>query len=75
MTLVSPGRFLLVDDVVTRGATFLGAASRLRESFPDTEIRAFALVRTESQGELNAIRDPAEGWIESVPGGGTQRRP
>ena len=70
-----PRRVLLVDDVVTRGATFLGAASRIREGFPETEIRAFALVRTESYGELTAIQDPREGHIELLPSGVTVRRP
>jgi hypothetical protein len=73
--IAAPGRILLVDDVVTRGATLRGAASRLRDSFPESEIRAFALVRTESHGELVSIRDPREGWIEAMRGGGTQRRP
>lgn len=73
--LAVPARILLIDDVVTRGATLLAAASRLREAFPDVAIRAFALVRTESHGELASIRDPKEGWIEATRGGGTQRRP
>lgn len=73
--LAVPARILLVDDVVTRGATLRGAASRLRESLPKAEIRAFALVRTESRAELASIRDPREGWIDATRGGGTQRRP
>ncbi len=37
---------VLIDDVVTKGRTFLAAATRLREAFPEAEIRAFALLRT-----------------------------
>jgi phosphoribosylpyrophosphate synthetase len=35
----------LVDDVVTKGATLLAAATRLREAYPNAKIVAFALVR------------------------------
>jgi len=44
-------RIVLVDDVITRGATMLGAASRLAEAYPEAEIRAFAMIRTMSQPE------------------------
>ena len=47
-----PARLTLVDDVITRGRTVLGAAARLREAFPDSEIRAFALMRTLGRGEV-----------------------
>lgn len=74
-TLTVPDRLLLVDDVITRGATLLAAATRLAERFPNVPVRAFALVRTESYGELTAIRDPREGVIELLDDGGTVRRP
>jgi hypothetical protein len=44
-TLRPPG-VVLIDDVVTRGRTFLAAASRVREALPNAQIRAFALLRT-----------------------------
>jgi hypothetical protein len=50
-TLLEPDELLLIDDVVTRGATLLGAASRLHEAFPRARIRAFAVVRTISNPE------------------------
>jgi predicted amidophosphoribosyltransferase len=37
---------VLIDDVITKGRTLLAAASRVREAFPDAQIRAFALLRT-----------------------------
>lgn len=74
-TLVAPRRLLLVDDVVTRGATLFGAALRLLEAYPQCEIRAFAFTRTISPGEVTVVRDPCVGWIEQLPSGGTIRRP
>jgi predicted amidophosphoribosyltransferase len=41
-----PAGVVLIDDVVTRGRTFLAAASRVREALPNAQIRAFALLRT-----------------------------
>ena len=55
---------VLVDDVVTRGATFLGAARRLRERFPNAQIRAFALICTRSSpAEFSTFEDPRVGRI------------
>lgn len=65
----SPGtrlapRLVLVDDVVTRGRTLLAAAARLREAFPGSEIRAFALMRTLGRGEVPWRNpDPCEGEV------------
>ena len=41
-----PPSVVLVDDVVTKGRTLLAAATRLQEAWPQTDIRAFALLRT-----------------------------
>lgn len=73
--LLVPTRVLLVDDVVTRGATLLGAASRIKEAFPDCEVRGFALVRTESFDEVTQVRDPRVGTIEIARTGKAVRRP
>jgi hypothetical protein len=43
---LQPPKFVLIDDVVTKGRTLLAAASRLHDVFPHAEIRAFALLRT-----------------------------
>lgn len=66
---------VLVDDVVTRGATFLGAASRIKERFPNARIRAFALICTRSKPtEFSTFVDPAVGRIE-LETGQSRRRP
>jgi hypothetical protein len=61
--LVQPDRILLVDDVVTRGSTFLGLVPRLQESFPVADILCFALVRTMSKREIDSMADPVSGHI------------
>jgi len=55
---------VLIDDVITKGRTLLAAAARLREAFPETEIRAFALLRT--MGFIPGVQrllDPCTGEI------------
>lgn len=60
-----PEEILLVDDVVTRGATLLGAANRLAEAFPKAHIRAFAAMRTVSLPNVfTSTLDPVMGTIE-----------
>lgn len=70
-----PERFVLIDDVITKGRTILAAAIRLYESFPNTDIRAFALVRT--MGFLARVADamePCEGFVTWA-GGDARREP
>ena len=63
--MLRPGRVVVVDDVVTRGATLLGAASRLAESWRGASVRGFAAMRTISNAiEFRDIKDPVEGKIE-----------
>jgi hypothetical protein len=38
--------FILIDDVLTRGATMLGAATRLIEAFPASTVVGFGMLRT-----------------------------
>lgn len=61
--LFQPERLLLVDDVVTRGSTFLGMVPRLQESFPGADILCFALVRTMSRTEIDSMDAPVSGHI------------
>ena len=66
---------MLVDDVVTRGATLIGAASRLVEVFPHARVRAFAILRTVSNtDQLAQIVDPVVGRI-TLRDGETYREP
>jgi hypothetical protein len=68
--------FLLVDDVVTRGATLLGAANRLWRSFPGVPIKAFAAMRTVSDPEdFRQVIDPCLERIRLQADGSTLRRP
>lgn len=54
----------LVDDVVTKGATLLAAASRLQEAYPRARVTAFALVRTLGfVDDIDAILAPVTGTI------------
>jgi len=62
-----PDEILLVDDVITRGATLLGAANRLAEAYPKAHIRAFAAMRTISPPNVFASTyNPVIGTIELV---------
>jgi len=71
----APVRILLIDDVVTRGATLLAAASRLVEAWPGIEVCAFAVVRTISNpSKFDAIYAPVVGTI-AFDGEQTRRRP
>lgn len=55
---------ILVDDVVTTGATILGVASKLAERFPNSTIKAFAAVRTISNAaEFTSLGEPVKGTI------------
>lgn len=73
-TMFPPRRVTLVDDVVTRGATLLAAASRFREAFPQCEVRAFAVLRTMSKQEVDAILDPCCGTISYLAASDGSRR-
>lgn len=63
LLVAPPARITLVDDVVTRGSTFLGCAIVLAARFPSTEVRALAVVRTMSKQEISSMLDPVEGRI------------
>lgn len=59
-----PGRVVLIDDVITRGRTLLAAAARVREALPDTQIRAFALLRTMGMiSDLPNLLEPCRGEV------------
>ena len=58
-----PNRITLVDDVITRGSSFVGMVPRIQEVFPSTTVRCFALIRTISPGDIDAIFAPTAGTI------------
>lgn len=64
-SLGSTEDIVIVDDIVTRGHTMIGAANRLLEAFPSARIKAFAAMRTVSNWmEFSHIYDPQIGLIE-----------
>lgn len=75
-SLSEPNEIVLVDDIVTRGATLLGAANRLVDAFPDTPISAFAVMRTISnEDEFEDMYAPCVGTITLDEYGNSFRRP
>lgn len=60
----TPKKICIIDDVVTQGRTAIAAASRLQESFPDAEIRLFAMVHSKIYYDPpEIIKDPYVGNI------------
>ena len=56
-------KMVVVDDVITRGATALACVSLLKSHFPEAEIHALALVRTMSGREVTRIVEPCIGKV------------
>jgi len=74
--LCQPSKIILIDDIVTRGSTLLGAANRLADVFAGTPIYGFAAIRTISnQSKFKKIYDPCIGTITLRAQGDTLRRP
>jgi hypothetical protein len=74
--LVPPtASLLLVDDVITRGATMLGCAQRLAEAFPQAQISGFAAMRTVSkEADFVALSAPCRGKV-TLQDGNSYRHP
>jgi len=51
---------IVIDDVITKGATVAAVAAHLAEAFPGSRIRAFAVART--------IEPPMDAWVDPVVG-------
>ena len=74
--LIHPAQITLVDDVLTKGCTTFACASMLAEAMPDSEIRIFAMIRTQGMvEEIERVLDPAIGTIIGYPSGKTFREP
>jgi hypothetical protein len=72
----NPDSFLLIDDVITTGATMIGSANLLANSYPDSRIEGFAALRTVSDpDEFQGIYDSVLGQITLYPSGKTHRDP
>jgi len=73
--LSDPKEVLLVDDIITRGATTLGAANRVYLTFPKANIRVFAALRAVTPPDVfTHIFDSKIGSITSS-GDHTFRKP
>ena len=71
-----PESILIVDDVVTTGATLVGSAKRLADAFPKAKITAFAAIRTVTMPEkFRRINDPVFSQIILYSSGKTHRDP
>lgn len=62
--LSDPAEILLIDDFITRGATSIGAASRLADAYPNTNIRVLVVMKTISNPKnFKKIIEPCIGKI------------
>ena len=62
--IFQPQKITLIDDVLTKGSTVFACALRLYEQFPEAEIRAFALFRTQGYiPNIETFIDPSSGII------------
>ena len=72
---IPPTRIVVVDDVVTTGATMLAAISEVSKAIPGVPVQGFAFIRTQSWGDLGAICNPKLSRIKLNNDGTTLRRP
>ena len=74
--LDEPEEILVIDDIVTRGSTLLGAINKLADAFPNAKIRGFAFMRTITNSlEFKKIVNPCVGKITLREDGWPLRRP
>ena len=70
----APTRIVLLDDVVTQGCTLLAVASRVADTYPNAEVRAFALVRTMSGVDVDHVDGIRPGTLVAPCVGGIELR-
>lgn len=57
-------RAILVDDVITRGATLMGAANKIHGAMPNLKLSGFAAIRTISDStRFKSFYDPVKGTV------------
>ena len=62
--LIAPSAILLVDDVITRGATLLGIGARVLEAYSEIPVLGFAAMRAiSSPAEFVSLVDPRRGQV------------
>ena len=66
-------RVLLVDDLVTRGSTMVGAYMHLKNNGVLSDIFAFALIRTEGLGNFTKVNNPVIGRLTCSASGSPNR--
>lgn len=59
-------RLILVDDVVTRGATLVASASHLSAILPDAEIVSFAYARIDTDCRLSSSKEMFSPRVEAI---------
>ncbi len=72
--LFEPEDIILLDDVITRGATIMGGVNRLREAFPNSKIRAFTMRVISNVKDFVDVKEPCIGKI-TMDGKYTRRIP
>ena len=73
--LAQPERIVIVDDVITRGATMLAAVSAVSDAFPWAQVRGFAFFRTASDDAIDKIQRSCLSQIRLCAEGHTDRDP
>lgn len=68
-------RVVVIDDVITRGATMLAAQSRLLAAYSHLSVSGFAFVRTMSYDAIQSLVEPALCEITWFLDGRTKRTP
>ena len=63
--LIEPARILIVDDVITMGATLVACTARVKEAFPNSAVKSFAVLRTKGfVDEIDSVLNPVTSEIK-----------
>jgi hypothetical protein len=76
LALGNPTTVTVVDDIITKGATLLAAASLIKAHYPDADVRVFGILRTLGlRPDVDDIVAPVVGTITLTAHGDTDRAP